>query len=156
MLPISAARRASEAFAIQVKGGSKVMKVWLRILGGAYIVVGGLNSFLFLFILGAYGGKWGVEAIRVEEYVPLVGHLGGWVLYVLLGCAAASILAGIGLLRLSAWSGRLALLLSVGNLVILPFGTIIGCLTILTLLSAQGRAILVGRYQSARLAQRKL
>ncbi len=50
--------------------GSKVMKLWLRILGGAYIVVGGLNSFLFLFILGVYGGKWGIEAIRVEDYVP--------------------------------------------------------------------------------------
>jgi hypothetical protein len=42
------------------------MKLWLRILGGAYIVVGGLNSFLFLFILGVYGGKWGIEAIGVE------------------------------------------------------------------------------------------
>ena len=61
------------------------MKSWLRILGGAYIVVGGLNSFLFLFILGVYGGKGGIEAIRVEEYVPVIGHLGGWVLYVLLG-----------------------------------------------------------------------
>jgi hypothetical protein len=44
------------------------MKIWLRILGGAYILVGSLNSFVFLFILGVYGGKGGVEAIRVEEY----------------------------------------------------------------------------------------
>jgi hypothetical protein len=119
------------------------MKLWLRILGGAYIVVGGLNSFLFLFILGVYGGKGGIEAIRVEDYVPLVGHLGGWVLYVLLGFSVAGILAGVGLLKLSAWSGRLALLLSVGNLIILPFGTIIGLSTILTLLSRQGRAFLL-------------
>jgi hypothetical protein len=119
------------------------MKLWLRILGGAYIVVGGLNSLLFLFILGVYGGKWGIEAIRVEEYVPVIGHLGGWVLYVLLGFSGAGILAGVGLLKLSAWSGRLALLLSVGNLPILPFGTIIGLSTILTLLSKQGRAFLL-------------
>jgi hypothetical protein len=119
------------------------MKIWLRILGGAYIVVGSLNSFVFLFILGVYGGKGGIGAIRAEEYVPVIGHLGGWILYVLLDFSVAGILAGVGLLRLWAWSGRLALLLSVGNLVILPFGTIIGLSTILTLLSKQGRALLL-------------
>lgn len=65
------------------------MKIWLRILGGAYILVGSLNSFVFLFILGVYGGKGGVEAIRVEEYVPGIGHLRGWVLYVLFGFSIA-------------------------------------------------------------------
>jgi hypothetical protein len=119
------------------------MKIWLRILGGAYILVGSLNSFVFLFILGVYGGKGGVEAIRVEEYVPGIGHLGGWVLYMLLGFSIAGILVGVGLLKLWGWCGRLALLLSVGNLFILPFGTIIGLLTILTLLSKQGRAFLL-------------
>jgi hypothetical protein len=119
------------------------MKIWLRILGGAYIAVGSLNSFVFLFILGVYGGKGGIGAIRAEEYVPVIAHLGGWILYVLLGLSVAGILAGVGLLRLWAWSGRLALLLSVGNLVILPFGTIIGLSTILTLLSKQGRALLL-------------
>ncbi len=66
------------------------MKIWLRILGGAYIVVGGLNSLVFLFILGVYGRKWGIEAIRVEEYVAVIGHPGGWILYVLLGFSGAS------------------------------------------------------------------
>jgi hypothetical protein len=120
-----------------------LMKIWLRILGGAYIAVGSLNSFVFLFILGVYGGKGGIGAIRAEEYVPIIGYLGGWVLYVLLGLSVAGILAGIGLLKFWAWSGRLALLLSVGNLFILPFGTIIGFSTILTLLSKQGRAFLL-------------
>jgi hypothetical protein len=119
------------------------MKIWLRILGGAYIVVGSLNSFVFLFILGVYGGKGGIGAIRAEEYVPVIGHLGGWILYVLLGFSVAGILAGVGLLRLWAWCGRLALFLSVGNLFILPFGTIIGLSTILTLVSKQGRALLL-------------
>jgi|ERR1035437_6986171 hypothetical protein len=119
------------------------MKIWLRILGGAYIVVGSLNSFVFLLILGVYGGKSGIEAIRVEEYVPVIGYLGGWVLYVLLGFSGVGILAGVGLLKLWAWSGRLALLLSVGNLFILPLGTIIGLSTILILLSKQGRALLL-------------
>ena len=56
------------------------MKIWLRILGGAYIVVGSLDSFAFLFILAVYGGKEGIGAIRAEEYVPVIGHLGGWTL----------------------------------------------------------------------------
>ena len=119
------------------------MKIWLRILGGAYILVGSLNSFLFLFILAVYGGKGGIGAIRAEEYVPVIGHLGGWILYVLLGFSVAGIVAGLGLLKLSAWCGRLALFLAIGNLFILPFGTIIGSATILTMLSNEGRAILL-------------
>ncbi len=119
------------------------MKIWLRILGGAYILVGSLNSFVFLFILGVYGGKGGIGAIRAEEYVPVIGHLGGWILYVLLGFSMAGILAGVGLIKLWTWCGRLALLLAVGNLFILPFGTIIGMLTIFTLLSKQSRALLL-------------
>jgi hypothetical protein len=118
------------------------MKIWLRILGGAYIVMGGLNSFLFMFILVVYGGKGGIEGIGVEEYVPVIGHLGGWVLYVLLGFSAASILAGVGLLTLTACSGRLALFVSIANLFIFPFGTIIALSTIITLFSKRGRAFL--------------
>lgn len=105
--------------------------------------MGSLNSFLFLFILGVYGGKWGIGAIGVEEYVPVIGHFGGWVIYVVLGFSGGGILAGVGLLKLSAWSGKLALLLSLGNLFIVPFGTIIGLSTILTLLSTRGRAFLL-------------
>ncbi len=119
------------------------MKLWLRVLGGAYIIVGSLNSFAFLFILAVYGGKSGIGAITVEEYVPVIGHLGGWVLYALLGFSVAGIIAGVGLLKLCAWSGRLALFSSVGNLFILPFGTMVGLSTILTLLSRQGRALLL-------------
>jgi hypothetical protein len=119
------------------------MKIWLRILGGAYILVGSLNSLVFLFILGVYGGKGGIGAIKAEEYVPVIGYLGGWIVYVFLGFSVAGILAGVALLKLWAWSGRLALLLAVGNLFILPFGTIIGLATILTLLSKQGRALLL-------------
>ena len=81
------------------------MKIWLRILGGAYIVVGSLNSFVFLFIVGVYSGKGGIGAIRAEEYLPVIGHLGGWILYVLLGFSVAGILAGVGLLKLWAWCG---------------------------------------------------
>src|ERR1700693_709872 len=119
------------------------MKIWLRILGCAYLVVGSLNSFVFLFILAVYGGKGGIGAIRAEEYVPVIGHLGGWILYVLFGFSVAGILAGVGLLKSWPWCGRLALLLAVGNLFIVPFGTIIGLSTILTLLFKQGRALLL-------------
>lgn len=96
-----------------------------------------------MFILGVYGGKWGIGAIGVEEYVPVIGHFGGWVIYIVLGFSGGGILAGVGLLKLSAWSGKLALLLSLGNLFIVPFGTIIGLSTILTLLSTRGRAFLL-------------
>src|SRR6202158_3226264 len=119
------------------------MKIWLRILGCAYLVVGSLNSFVFLFILAVYGGKGGIGAIRAEEYVPVIGHLGGWILYVLFGFSVAGILVGVGLLKSWAWCGRLALLLAVGNLLILPFGTIIGLATILTLPLKKSRAFLL-------------
>ena len=46
--------------------GSKVMKLWLRILGGAYIVVGGLDSFLFLFILGLSANELARKVVTNE------------------------------------------------------------------------------------------
>lgn len=119
------------------------MTRWLRILGGAYVVAGIFNFFVFLFILIVYGGKGGIDAIKVEEYLPVIRYLGGWVLYVLLSFSGASVLAGAGLLTSQSWFGNLALLLSVGNLFVLPFGTIIGLSTILTLFSKQGRTRLL-------------
>jgi len=119
------------------------MKIWLRILGGMYIVIGGLNAFLFLFILVVYGGKGGIDGIGLEEFVPVLGHLGGWVVYVLLGFSLATMVAGVGLLKLSAWFGKLALFLFVGNLFVVPFGTFIALSTIGTLLFKRGRAILL-------------
>ena len=73
----------------------------------------------------------------------MIGHFGGWVIYVLLGFSVGSILTGVGLFKLSARSWRLALLLSLGNLFVVPYGTVIGLSTILTLLSKQGRAFLL-------------
>jgi hypothetical protein len=122
---------------------SPSMRIWLRILGIGYILGGLLNSLAFLFILVVYGGKSGIEAIDADDYAPVVGHLGGWVIYVLLGFAAAGIVTGVGLQKVSPWSWRLALLLSVVNLFIPPLGTTIGLATILTLLSKDGRALLL-------------
>jgi hypothetical protein len=119
------------------------MKIWLRILGGMYIVIGGLNAFLFLFILVVYGGKGGIDGIGLEEFVPILGHLGGWVVYVLLGFSLATMVAGVGLLKLSVWFGRLALFLFIGNLFVLPFGTLIALSTIATLFFKRGRALLL-------------
>ena len=118
------------------------MKIWLRILAGMYIVIGGLNVLLFLFILVVYRGKGGIEGIGAEEFVPVIGHLGGWVVYVLLGFSLASMVAGVGLLKPSAGFGKLALFLSVGNLFIVPFGTFIALSTIGTLVFKQGRELL--------------
>jgi hypothetical protein len=118
------------------------MKIWLRILGGMYIVIGGLNAFLFLFILVVYGGKGGIDGIGVEEFVPVLGHLGGWVVYVLLGFSLASMVAGVGLLKPSAEFGRLALFLFAGNLFVVPFGTFIALSTIGTLFFKRGREFL--------------
>lgn len=115
---------------------------WLRNLGGLYIVIGGLNALLFLFILVVYGGKGGIEGIGAEEFVPVLGHLGGWVIYVLFGFSIVSLAAGVGLVTLSPWAGRLALFLSVGNLFIVPFGTMIALLIIGTLFSRRVREFL--------------
>jgi hypothetical protein len=108
-----------------------------------YIVIGGLNAFLFLFILVVYGGKGGIDGIGLEEFVPILGHLGGWVVYVLLGFSLATMVAGVGLLKLSVWFGRLALFLFIGNLFVLPFGTLIALSTIATLFFKRGRALLL-------------
>lgn len=104
------------------------MGIWLRILGIGYILGGLCHSLVFLFILVVLGVKSGIEAMDAEDFAPVVGHLGGWVIYVLLGFTAAGLPVGIGLLKMSPWSWRLAMPLSVGNLFILPFGTTHGLL----------------------------
>jgi hypothetical protein len=67
--------------------------------------------------------------------VPIVGLIGGMIVMVILTFSVPSIIAGIGLLKRRSWARILAIVLSVLNLINIPFGTLLGIYGLWVLLS---------------------
>jgi len=73
------------------------------------------------------------------DIVNLVTAVGGILAMVILGVAAGTAAAGIGLLQYQTWGRTLALVMSAINLIKLPFGTALGIYGFWVLLSERGR-----------------
>jgi len=70
--------------------------------------------------------------------VPMMGLIGGFVLIVLLVLSIPGIIAGIGLLSYQPWARILTIVLSILDLVSVPFGTALGIYGLWVLFSADG------------------
>jgi uncharacterized membrane protein len=73
------------------------------------------------------------------DIVNLVTAVSGILAMVILGVAAGTAAAGIGLLQYQTWGRTLALVMSAINLIKLPFGTALGIYGFWVLLSERGR-----------------
>ena len=124
------------------------MEQHVKILGVLHIVFGSLGILLELGLLLLFGGIAGI--IGASDYssdahisIPIVGGIGALVFFVLLALSLPGLIAGIGLLQFRSWARILTIVLSVLELIHVPFGTALGVYGLWVLLS-QGSERLFG------------
>jgi hypothetical protein len=118
------------------------MESHVRILAIIRIVLGALGLVGALVILLVFGGAAGiVGTLGVAEdpeaimAVPIIGIIGTLIIGLLLVISLPSLIAGIGLLNYRPWARILTIVLSVLDLLNVPFGTAAGVYGLWVLLS---------------------
>jgi len=122
------------------------MEGHVKALAILHIVFGGFGLLLAVGLLVLFGGLAGLVGagdIQDAGHMPslLMGGIGILVFGFLLLISLPGIIAGIGLLDFRPWARVLAIVLSVLDLIHVPFGTALGVYGLWVLLSADGERL---------------
>jgi hypothetical protein len=121
------------------------METHVKVLAVLQIVLGALGVLIGLGVFAIMGGVAGIVQMDggndAEMVVPLLGVVGGFVMILMLVVSVPGIIAGIGLLSFQPWARILTLVLSILNLVNIPFGTMIGAYGLWALLKPESTAL---------------
>jgi hypothetical protein len=116
------------------------MEQHVKILGVLHIVFGSLGILLAVGMLLLFGGIAGI--IGATDYssdahisIPILGGIGAFIFFVLLVISLPGVIDGIGLLQFRPWARTLTIVLSVLDLIHVPFGTALGIYGLWVLLS---------------------
>ena len=116
------------------------METHVKTLGILHIVFGALGVLAALVILLVFGGVAGIVGAtsHIEDAriaVPILGGIGTFVFFVVLLLSLPGLIADIGLLQLRPWARILTIVLSIFELIHVPFGTALGVYGLWVLLS---------------------
>ena len=118
------------------------MKTHVKVLAVLHIVFGALGVLVGLGIFAFFGGIAGLVQLDDNPdaafVVPMMGAIGGFVLIVLLVLSVPGIIAGAGLLSYQPWARILTIVLSILDLISIPFGTALGIYGLWVLFTAEG------------------
>ena len=120
----------------------KVLAAFHLILG----VLGLMGSLMVVLIFGGLAGIINMAAIDDPSAflaVPVVGLVGSILVMLIFTLSVPGIIADVGLLKHRPWARILTIVLSVLNLIIIPFGTLLGIYGLWVLLS-RNTALLFG------------
>lgn len=116
------------------------METHVKTLGILHIVFGGLGVLLAVVVLFIFGGLAGLVGVAgpvddARVAVPILGGIGTFVFFILLAFALPGLIAGIGLLQFRPWARILTIVLSIFELIHVPFGTALGIYGLWVMLS---------------------
>jgi len=118
------------------------MQTHVKVLAVLHIVFGALGVLVGLGIFVFFGGVAGLVQMDNDPdaafVVPMMGAIGGFVLIVLLILSVPGIIAGIGLLSYQPWARILTIVLSILDLISIPFGTALGIYGLWVLFNTEG------------------
>ena len=130
------------------------MQTHVKVLAILHIVFGALGVLVGLGIFAFFGGMAGLAQMNSHDpdaaiAVPIMGAIGGFVLIGLLILSVPGIIAGIGLLSYQPWARILTIVLSILDLIHIPFGTALGVYGLWVLFTTEGvRLFEQGRAES--------
>ena len=117
------------------------MDLHVKVLAAFYLIFGLLGILGSLMVLQSFGGAAGIISMAAPNdpdallAVPIVGLIGGILVMLIFTLSVPGIIAGIGLLKRRPWALILTIVLSVLNLINIPFGTLLGIYGLWVLLS---------------------
>lgn len=125
------------------------MTTHVKVLGVLYIVLSALGVMSALFLglaLGAAGGIVGQAADPEDAAValPIIGFAGSALVIFLLAISLPGLITGIGILKFQSWARILGIVLSVINLINIPFGTALGIYGLWVLLNKETETLFSG------------
>jgi len=125
------------------------MQTHVKVLAVLHIVFGALGVLIGLGIFLVFGGVAGIVHMDHDPdaalVVPMLGAIGAFVLIILVVLSAPGIVAGVGLLSYQPWARILTIIVSVLDLISIPFGTALGIYGLWVLLSTEGARLFDGR-----------
>jgi len=125
------------------------MEEHVKVLAILNIVLGGLGVIGALVILIVFGGLAGLVAADHDPDagvgVATLGIIGGIVFLILFVLSLPCVIAGVGLLKFRPWAQTLTIVMSILNLVQIPFGTALGIYGLWVLLNDQTKSLFRAR-----------
>ncbi len=116
------------------------MDTHVKVVAALNIALGALGLAAALIVLLVFGGAAGI--VGLSDAGPeggmaagIIGLVGGGIVLLVLIVSLPGLIAGIGLLSYKEWARILTIVLSVLNLLNIPFGTAIGIYSLWVLLS---------------------
>jgi len=121
----------------------------VKILGILHIVYAGLVILVGIIILAVMGGIAGLVGVSDHSgdsatAIPVLGAIGAFVFLLLLILSLPGLVGGFGLLQFRPWARILVIILSVFELLSVPFGTAIGIYGLWVLVNAETERLFLG------------
>ncbi|HEY7447508.1 MAG TPA: hypothetical protein VH702_05125 [Vicinamibacterales bacterium] len=115
------------------------MDTHVRVLAVLHIVLGAFGLVAAFILMIIFGGAAGIAGASgdpdAELAMPIIG-LTGLALVVVVGALSLpGIIVGFGLLKFRSWARIFAIVLSILDLIWIPFGTVVGAYGLWVLLS---------------------
>ncbi|HEY2934032.1 MAG TPA: hypothetical protein VGK99_20010 [Acidobacteriota bacterium] len=115
------------------------METHVKLAAAFNIALGIFGVIGAIFVLVIFGGAAGVMGFQGEKdaamAVPILGAFGVGLFILILALSVPSIIAGVGLLKHRQWARVLTIVISVLNLLNIPFGTVVGAYSLWVMLS---------------------
>ena len=106
------------------------METHVKVLGALQIAMGCLSLFAAIILTVVFAGGMSAMGISgdpdAQTAIPFVGLAGTAIVTLLVVLSLPGILTGIGLLRVRPWARIVGIVLCVLNLMMVPFGTLVG------------------------------
>jgi hypothetical protein len=124
------------------------MVTHVKVLAVLHIVLGALGVFSAVVLALIIGGAAGIVGFSGEPEahvaIPIIGITGTALILFVLVRSIPGILVGIGLLKYRPWARIGGIVLSILDLIWLPFGTIVGIYGLWVLFSSESERLFAG------------
>lgn len=115
------------------------METHVKVVGALHVVLGALGLVGVLVLIFVFGGAASIVGASGDpdaaRAVPIIGLVGTFVVVLTFILSLPGLIIGVGLLRLRPWSRVAGIVLSILDLMWIPFGTVVGVYGLFVLFS---------------------